>query len=157
MSARTAKAFLLVLLTLAMLLAITPAALAFYDVPSSRPYYTQITDLARRNIVNGYADNSFHPLNGITRAQFAKMICLTYNLPVDESMTSPFTDLGPDNPNSLFPHEYVAAAYKAGITKGKSATRFAPSERVLRIQVAIMTMRGMMKYFPPNPSISVDL
>ena len=151
MSARTGKAMIALLLTLAMLLAITPAALAFYDVPPSRLYYTQITDLANRDIVDGYADNSFHPLNGITRAQFAKMICLTYNLPVDESMTSPFTDLGPDNPNSLFPHEYVAAAYKGGITKGKSTTRFAPSDRVLRIQVAIMTMRGMIKYYPPEP------
>lgn len=42
------------------------------------------------------------------------------------SAHAPFTDLDPDDPTNLYPHEYVAAAPAAGITNGTRATTFSP-------------------------------
>lgn len=54
----------------------TPAYAAFTDVPSTHPNYDAITYVQDHNIVEGYADGTYHPDQTINRAEFTKIIIL---------------------------------------------------------------------------------
>ena len=54
----------------------------------------------------------------------------------------PFVDLGRDDPNSLYPHDYVAVAKARGLTTGKTATTFAPNANITRAQMVTMVVRA---------------
>jgi hypothetical protein len=115
---------------------------AFPDVGSHK-YREAINDVAGRGIVGGYADGTFGPNNPVLRAQYAKMISLALHLPVWEDLTSPFADLGPDDPGTLYPHEFVAAVAAAGITQGTTATTFSPWNEIRLAQLVTMTVRAV--------------
>jgi hypothetical protein len=126
-----------------------PAALsppdAFRDVPGMHPYRTAITALAATGVIAGYAADDgreFRPDAPVTRAQFAKMIVGALGLPVEEALTAPFTDLGPDDPSDLFPHDYVAVALGYGITTGTGPATYAPYAPISRAQMITMAVRG---------------
>ncbi len=119
-----------------------PPPTGFPDVTPSHPYYEAITGIADEGIINGYTNGEFGPEDPVKRAQFAKMIDGTMGVQVSEAMTSPFTDLGPDDQGDLYPHEYVAAAAAAGITTGVTPTTFAPYNDISRAQVVTMIVRA---------------
>ena len=130
----------------------------FLDVPGDHIYREAIEGIAGRGIIVGYAVDGgqyeFRPDNQVWRAQFAKMIVGTLKLTVREGMTSPFEDLGPQNPGDLYPHDYVAAAYQAGITEGLTATAFGPFANISRAQVITMVVRALRALQPqalPDP------
>jgi hypothetical protein len=120
--------------------------LAFTDVSPSHPYHAAIQGMAAGGIIGGYQTGGggaeFRPSNPLWRAQFAKMVCKTVDVPVDEDMTSGFTDLGADDPTNLYPHEYVAAAAVNGITTGVGPGLFAPYGDITRAQVVTMIVRA---------------
>jgi len=123
----------------------------FVDVPPGSPYYAAIQGLYEAGIVsgeNGPLGPEFRPNNPVWRQQFAKMICGVLDLNVTEGMTSPFTDLGVNNPLSLYPHEFVAAAYDNGITTGTTATTFGPYLDISRAQVITMGVRALQNLAP---------
>ena len=129
----------------------TSATPSFLDVPATHAYYQAIQHMADAGIIGGYTVESgreFRPDNPVLRAQFAKMIVGALDIAVSEDATCPFTDLGVDDPASLYPHEYVAAAYNAGIIKGKGATSFAPWDNVKRSQVVTMVVRALQNLHP---------
>lgn len=131
--------------------AAVPPTPSFVDVPTDHPYRPAIESLAQRGIVVGYPVSGgaeFRPGNPVWRAQFAKMICELWNLEVDEADVSPFTDLGPDDPATPYPHEYVAAAARAGITTGITPTTFGPYTDISRAQVITMIVRSAQRLDP---------
>ena len=119
-----------------------PADQTFPDVNTGHPYFTAIEGMADAGIISGYNDGTFGPYNPVLRAQFAKMICGTLAIPVDESLVAPFSDLLPDDPATLYPHDYIAAAYLHGITQGITATDFGPYVDITRAQVITMVVRA---------------
>lgn len=129
-----------------------PSRLSFADVPFDHPYREAIVALAGSRVVSGYqaADGSilFKPDDPVRRAQFAKMVSGVLRLPVSESLVASFTDLGPDDPKNLYPHDYVAAAVLAGITRGVAAGVFAPYADITRAQVVTMLVRGTERLDP---------
>jgi hypothetical protein len=125
----------------------------FVDVPADHPYFQAINQLGAQGIIVGYeADEGreFRPEEPVWRAQFAKVIDGSLDLPVTEDMTSPFIDLGPDVPDNLYPHEYVAAAYDNGITTGLTPTTFGPFVDISRAQVVSMVVRAAQLLRPPG-------
>jgi hypothetical protein len=114
----------------------------FSDVSGMAPYRSAILDLGGRGVIGGYADSTFRPGALLWRAQFAKMIVGALDVTVNASMVAPFADLGPDDPATLYPHQYVAAAYFAEIIKGTSANTFSPYTDVTRAQVVTMLVRA---------------
>jgi hypothetical protein len=121
----------------------TAIALTFTDVPQNHPYSRAINELAQRGIVSGKDDGTFGPDDPLYRAQFAKMMCGILGLTVSEQTSfAPFVDLGPDDPSDLYPHEFVAAAYGAGVTQGRTATAFAPYSNVTLAQAITMVVRA---------------
>lgn len=134
---------------------------SFTDVASWHPYYEAIDGMRDAHIIDGYQVGDtweFRPDNTVYRAQFAKMICGVIGFLVLEDdwpdPAVPFTDLGadvlpgPDVVNSLYPHEYVANAYLTGITKGQTATTFAPYAGIKRCQMVTMTVRAVQNLRP---------
>jgi endonuclease YncB( thermonuclease family) len=123
--------------------------LAFPDVPVNHPYGEAIEDLSDREIIVGRQDGSFGPGDPVWRCQFAKMISGVFALaPAEGDRPAPFSDLGPNDKSNLYPHEYVAAAYYAGLTKGRTATTFAPYAYIARAQVITMLLRGLERRYP---------
>lgn len=134
---------------------------AFTDVPAGHPYHDAIYGMRDADIIDGYQVGDtweFRPENVVYRAQFAKMICGVMELMVAEEdwpdPAVPFTDLGSDTlpaptvVDSLYPHEYVAVAYLDQITKGQTATTFAPYVGIKRAQVLTMIVRAVQRLHP---------
>lgn len=134
---------------------------AFSDVPADDPYFEAITRIRVVGVIDGYEAGGgweFRPSQPVKRAQFAKMLSGVVGLAVREdawpNATVPFTDLGEDalpaatTGDSLYPHEYVTAAYLAGITRGTTATTFAPYDGITRAQLVTMVVRAMESLDP---------
>lgn len=129
------------------------AVFPLFDDVGFGHYFEAIQGMAERGLIAGYPKASgaadFRPENDVLRAQFAKMICGALRLFVSEdAVLPPFTDLGPDNPTDLYMHEYVAAAYAAGITTGTTATTFSPYASITRAQAVTMVYRGARQLHP---------
>ena len=76
------------------------------------------------------------------------MVVLTMGYPVSAADTSPFVDVA-DVSGSLYPYDYVAAAWKNGITQGTTATHYSPYANISRAQVITMVVRGAQLAEPP--------
>ena len=131
------------------------SAAGFSDVPASNPYYAAISALSSRGIISGFADGTFGPDKLVLRKQFAKMIVGAMGLTVTEhdwqDATRPFTDCGRDDPNSLYPHDYIAVAKAHNLTTGKTSTTFAPNANITRAQMVTMVVRAAQ-----NSGIDLD-
>lgn len=151
-------------LIVALLAGAAPALAAedvFLDVKLGHYYYEPIQGLGEAGVIDGYpaeGGKEYRPDNRLWRAQFAKMILGVLQVPVNEDdwqdSAPPFTDLGPDLPDVLYPHEYVAKAAALGITNGVTATNFAPYNDITRAQLVTMVVRAA---YALKPGAMVDL
>ena len=127
----------------------------FADVPGQHRFRTAILGMNELGIATGYPYRSpagegrvFRPDEPLLRAQFAKMICEAFDLPVTEGLTAPFSDLGVDDEENLYPHEYVAALAARGIVQGKTPDRFDPYGPLTRGQAVSMLVRALDTIYP---------
>lgn len=135
------------------MMATAPASFVdpFADVPGQHRFRTAILAMDELGIATGYPateGREFRPEEPLLRAQFAKMICEAFDLPVTEDMTSAFTDMGADDPANLYPHEYVAALTASGVIKGKTAAIFDPYAPVTHAQAATLLVRALDAFEP---------
>ncbi len=120
-----------------------PDGPVFPDVDAGHPYRVAIEGMYDRDIISGYESGLFGPNDSVKRAQFAKMIVGTMDLDVHEGMSSPFTDLGANPSDDLYPHDYIAAAFANGITTGLTASTFGAYVPITRAQVVTMIVRAV--------------
>ena len=101
-----------------------------------------INTLAAAGIVNGVNESNtlYEPLFNVTRAQFTKMICLTFGIPAASPEASRFTDV----PWYSWYIGWVEAAADAGIVQGVSDTEFDPEANITREQMATMLYRAIL-------------
>ncbi|HEY5528862.1 MAG TPA: alkaline phosphatase family protein [Thermoleophilia bacterium] len=118
---------------------------SFSDVPPNYAYAAAIADLATRQIIAGFSDGTYHPLESVLRMQFAKMIVLSLGLPVSAADKCLFPDVpsGLDPADPLYPDHFVAVAASHHITEGVTPTTFAPYDSISRFQVISMVVRGV--------------
>lgn len=104
----------------------------------SLDYYAveEVTELASKGVLNGYADGYFRPNEKVTRAQFAAFVARALDLPAAESN---FKDVG----KSMALYDGVSRAYKAGIIRGFSDGTFKPNVTVNREDMAVMLDRAL--------------
>ncbi len=112
----------------------TPCGIVFSDVPPDMWAYNYISRLACIGIVSGYADGTFRPQRGTTRAQLAKMIVLSEGWDLVSPQSPSFGDVGPDHAFFTF----VETARARGIVSGYVNGNFRPDALVTRAQVAKM-------------------
>jgi uncharacterized protein YkwD len=120
----------------------------FKDVSGVHPNVTAITDLTKEGVISGYTDGTFHPSASVLRMQFAKMIVLALGLPCSEADAVRFRDVAPTGSATLYPDNYIAVAYRKGITNGTSATTYSPKSNISRAQTVTMVVRAVEKLHP---------
>ena len=124
----------------------------YLDVPADHPYRDAILDFSERGFVAGYLNGTFrtfHPGYPLLRAQMGKILSMSLGLSVYEEMSlAPFGDLGLDDPGDLYPHEYAAAVYEAGLMQGYTDGGFGPWDRLTRAQMVTIVVRALRTRAP---------
>ena len=100
-----------------------------------------VNTLAAAGILNGRSDETFDPGANVTRAEFAKMICVAMSIPEAPNTTIPsFADVTEDD----WYFGWVEAAAAKGIVNGVTDTTFAPNDNITREQMASMLYRAIV-------------
>jgi hypothetical protein len=105
----------------------------------AKPY---VAKAVQAGIVTGYGDQNFYPDRKITRLELIAMIVRALNLKTDTKGKAPFADA---EQIPQWGQSYVAAAYEAGLIKGKSNNRFAPNDEATRAEAVTLVLK-MMEY-----------
>ncbi|WP_190972600.1 S-layer homology domain-containing protein [Bifidobacterium myosotis] len=111
----------------------------FTDVNELTPHYLAIITLAQQGVIRGYADGSFSPATGMTRADFAAYLYRLAGEPdytVDAS-DNIFTDVDSSTPH----YKEILWAAKNGILKGYADGTFGWSALVNRQDAAAFLYR----------------
>jgi len=95
-----------------------------------------INALAERNIISGKSEGVFAPGDKITRSEFCKMAVLAFDIPFT-NVEGKFTDV----PVTAWEHDYVMAAYSAGLINGVTETEFDGGSEIKREDMAVIISR----------------
>ncbi len=96
----------------------------FSDTMSLNDAQKQAVDYAYKNgIINGYEDNTFRPYGGITRAEFATMVCRLMGYRLEEPCSF-------DDAKDHWGSSYINACVKAGAINGIGNNMFAPDASI---------------------------
>ncbi len=128
-----------ILLTVTMLVSLTAAAYAaaFSDVGEEYGWARDaIEAFSEEGIIEGKGDGIFAPDEAVTRAEFAKMFALTFELPLDEE-ASPYQDVADDYwaaPYILAADEYTVAMNV--LDEAMDESSYAPERDATREEIA---------------------
>lgn len=138
----------------------------FYDLTM---YGAEIKKVVLAGLMGGYPNELFKPENSLTRWQFAKIAVNLWNrrfpeqqIPLVDVPGQPFWDV-PAAPGTLGDEsDWVAAACKAGLMNGVTATSFKPYEPIRRDELATVMVRalglaGAAEALPPGTTAFADV
>ena len=120
---------------------VTPAPAGFSDVPASHWANPYVTELAKKDIISGYDDNTFKPNNSVTREEFVKMIVGASGLYKADAQCE-FGDV----PADAWFYQYIASAYANEIVSGVTDTEFGVGNRITRQDVAVIAARIIKRF-----------
>ncbi|MGE5389624.1 MAG: YDG domain-containing protein [Deltaproteobacteria bacterium] len=109
----------------------------FKDVAANDPDLICINYISQKGIITGFPDGTYHPGQGLTRAQAAVVICKAAGLQTPPAGTSRFTDV----PTGHWALNYISAAEKAGYLGGFPDGTFRPEVSLTRAQGISLVMR----------------
>jgi len=112
---------------------------SFKDVLSSHWAQSYISKLVEKEIIKGYQDGSFRPEASVTRAEFAKMICLAMGWQLESPATSSFSDV----PQGNWARQYIETAKAKGILGGYENGTFAPGRKITRAEIAKILAKAL--------------
>ncbi len=122
----------------------------FSDVAANDNNVLFINYLADRKIISGYPDGSYHPQEGLTRAQAAVVLVKAANLKATAANETGFVDVKAEH----WAAANIAAAAKAGYLKGYPDGSFHPDEKLTRAQGVALVMRlSTQKERPQLPEL----
>ncbi|MNO20263.1 Endo-1,4-beta-xylanase A precursor [compost metagenome] len=117
----------------------TGSATAFTDDAQNGGWAKQaIANAVEAGIVSGYADGSFRPNAGITRAEMAAMVARALQLSIDVNVSTSFAD---DAAIPQWAKGAVEAVRGLGILNGRDAGKFAPNDAATRAEAVVMLLR----------------
>jgi uncharacterized protein (DUF1800 family) len=129
---------------------IRPASIAsFNDVSQSHPFYTEISNIAAREITLGCGNGNYCPDSFVTREQMAVFIVRAlgvFDPPVPEEQR--FADVPP----TRFGYAFIDLLAVKEITQGCSSENFCPDDFVTREQMAVFLIRAAGVLNPPTPA-----
>ena len=108
----------------------------FSDVAGTK-YALAANTLCTYGMLRGYADGTFHPDNGLTRAELCALLTQTMRLHLPETGAT-FSDVAKDS----WYAPYIQAAQAAGYVSGVGNGRFDPQGKVTQEQM--MTVLGRL-------------
>jgi peptide/nickel transport system substrate-binding protein len=124
----------LLLLTLAYVPGVGAAQLS--DI-AGNPFEKQITKLVDNGVINGFPDGTFKPDQDVTRAQFAKLVAVAFNLPTTGVTASTFSDVAADH----WAIGFIEAAVAKGWIKGYPDGTYGPEKNITREEMATLMVR----------------
>lgn len=138
-----------ILLTLCMIVALMPAAMAakkatFTDVPEDMWCFDYVEYVADEGYFKGTTETTFEPNGPMTRQQFVVVLSRMVNVKVNNDQ-SPFSDV----PAGSYSAGAIAWASKNGITQGYEDGTFRPTEPITRQQMCAF-MNRFMTYYANN-------
>lgn len=104
----------------------------FSDVPSGAWFRSFVAKLTTRDIIGGYADGLFKPHAHVTRAEFAKMLCLAMNWQLQNPSSASFNDVN----SASWAYRYIETARANGVIDGYVDGGFRPNDFVTREEIA---------------------
>lgn len=120
----------------------------FVDVSKTDWFYNNVKYVWQHDIMNGVSDTKFAPKTSMTRAMFVTVLYRLEGSPdVTGMATPPFTDIGAKNFD--WAYNAIVWAYNTGVTKGTSATTFAPGVAISRQEIVTMFYR-----YAGSPAVS---
>ncbi len=138
----------------------------FTDVPRDYWAYGGIMGCLKADLVLGYPEGSYRPLEGITRDQIAVYLARAI---ADGERNVPEASGGatfPDVPSDYWAFKYVEYEYGYGIILGYPDGKFHPTTLVNRAQMAVFLARclasplgeqGLNTYTPPETPTFADV
>ena len=117
------------------------AEITFSDLNNVVWAQEAVISLEKAGIIKGYGDGTFKPKNSITRAEFATMLVLAFNV-YDPDAKSKFTDV----PLGKWYNSYVASAEKEGLAEGVGDGKFLPEATMTREEMFAFSARAIVKY-----------
>jgi len=114
----------------------------FRDLSDDDWAFPAIDELVKRKVIKGYADGTFKPAGAVSRAEFAKMLVLAYNLPGGTPSTSSFSDVAPSD----WAFAYVEAVGRFMMkSEEPGSTQFQPNAPCKR-EVAAAAIASVVGY-----------
>ena len=111
---------------------------SFVDVEAGAYYYDAVAWAVAMEVTSGTSATTFSPDNACTRAQAVTFLWRAAGCPVPKSSYNPFVDVAPGQ----YYTDAVLWAVEQGITKGMSATTFAPDATCNRGQIVTFLYRA---------------
>ncbi len=122
----------------------------FTDVRADFWASDAIKVLAARQVVSGTSERKFEPGSIVTRAEFTSLLVRALGL--TEQGDATFADV----PEGAWYAKDVSIAVKAGLIKGRSAERFAPSASITREELAALIVRAYELKHGSVPEVSAS-
>ncbi len=107
-----------------------------------------IEQLAQRQIVSGYPDDSFKPNAPVTRAEFAAMLGKAFPNATAVRTGGKFADV----PTTYWASDEIRKAYQTGFLAGYPGGVFKPTQNIPRVE-ALVSLASGLKYVPVGSSI----
>ena len=132
---------LLVLVTFMFTMVGSAGAASYSDVTGTSVEAAAIYRLSGLGVLDGYPDGTFGPEKTITRAEFAKIACVTAGLKSVASgmggTASPFSDVATD----YWANGWINVAAAQGFVKGDPAGTFRPEAQITQAEAVTVLMR----------------
>ena len=111
------------------------AQVVYSDVPADASYAESMYKLTQFGVLNGYPDGTARPEGNVTRAEIAKMICLTFGF-----VKYTESDMFPDVTSSDWYYPYVLAIeqHRPTAIDGRLDGKFYPNDFVTREEMCKM-------------------
>lgn len=98
-----------------------------------------IGELARRQILSGYGDNTFRPEAPITRAEFAAVVNRAFPTVPATGRSPNFVDI----PTDYWAYDAIQEATKKGFLSGYIGSIFNPTVKIPRVQALVAITTGL--------------
>jgi len=119
------------------------AAPANTSFPDTENYWAQpfIQNLAERNIVTGYPDNTYRPEQPVDRDEFAAILRQAFSQNSERQLAS--GSVYKDIPEGYWAAPAIKDAYEMGFMKGYPGGEFRPNQSVTRVEVLVSLARNL--------------
>jgi hypothetical protein len=111
----------------------------FSDLPQNHWAYNAVKFMVERGIITGYPDNTFRPDNPVTRAEFARIMVISLNLPIKVTDNPSFKDVPKDH--WAYPYVETAKYYLTGF-RTQNGDYFKPSDYAVREDMAVALVKA---------------
>ncbi len=121
----------------------TAASSANTSFPDTQNYWAQpfIHNLAERNIVTGYPDNTFRPEQPVGRDEFAAILRQAFSQPSERRIAS--GSVYKDIPQGYWAAPAIEESYEMGFMKGYPGGEFRPNQSISRVEVLVSLAQNL--------------